>query len=72
MKAYARIGEILERSAVVFVTHSLVQLYRICDTVAVLRQDGFQRYQSIGEAVDVYLDQDTCSQATPALTEVAP
>ena len=38
MKCYHRIGEILEKTAVVFVSHDILQTSRICDSVVVMQQ----------------------------------
>ena len=54
MKAYARIGSMLEDSAVVFVTHSMSQLYRICDSVGVMSGGQIKIYDDIGAAVQSY------------------
>ncbi|HEX7027313.1 MAG TPA: ABC transporter ATP-binding protein [Gammaproteobacteria bacterium] len=54
MKAYARIGRILQNAAVVFVTHSMTQLYRICDVVGVMDKGIFDIHESVNAAVAKY------------------
>jgi lipopolysaccharide transport system ATP-binding protein len=54
MKAYSRIGKILNQSAVIFVTHSMTQLYRICDKVSVMNKGYINNYKIIGEAIKAY------------------
>lgn len=54
MKAYARIGEMLQNAAVIFVTHSMTQLYRICDAVGVMDKGAFNMYESVSAAVAQY------------------
>jgi lipopolysaccharide transport system ATP-binding protein len=54
MRAYERIGKILQDSAVVFVTHTMTQVYRICDLVAVMDTGHFELGASINDAINLY------------------
>ena len=54
VKAYARIGKILQDSAVMFVTHSMTQLYRICDCVGIMEKGVLEMSKSIDSAVKHY------------------
>lgn len=56
MKAYARIGTILQNAAVIFVTHSMTQLYRVCDVVGVMNKGVLKVHDSINDAVDQYME----------------
>jgi lipopolysaccharide transport system ATP-binding protein len=58
MKAYKRIGKLLDKAAVVFVTHSMVQVYRICDHVAVMDAGHFKIHSSIDNAIEHYNKQN--------------
>ncbi len=54
VKAYARIGKIIQHSAVIFVTHSMTQLYRICDRVGVVEKGSLEITNTINSAIKRY------------------
>lgn len=54
MKAYSRIGEIIQDCAVLFVTHSMHQVYRVCDSVGVMRKGTLSVFSDSHEGVSEY------------------
>lgn len=54
MKAYDRIGGIIQDCAVLFVTHSMHQVYRVCDSVGVMRKGEVSVFSDVHEGVNGY------------------
>lgn len=54
MKAYDRIGKIIQDCAVLFVTHSMHQVYRVCDSVGVMRKGALSIFDDAHEGVGEY------------------
>ncbi len=69
-KCFQRMGEVMRDSAVVFVSHSMPHVARVCDTGLLLRKGEVAAVGSIHEVVDQYqrdLDQAHRSRPTQVL-----
>ncbi len=55
-KCYQRIGKVIESSAVIFVTHDVVQTSRICDSAIVLDKGKNRFHGDTEEGIEKYLE----------------
>ncbi|MEI8138457.1 MAG: ABC transporter ATP-binding protein [bacterium] len=71
-KCYHRIGKILKHAAVVFVSHDMVQVSRICDTVMLLEKGRILHCGATQSGVDLYSSLAIGSKGVPKITILDP
>ena len=53
-KAYKRMGQILKNSAVIFVTHDMTQVHRICDKISAMKIGEITNFNNVNDGVNYY------------------
>ena len=58
IKSFNKISELMQSSAVIFVSHSMPQIARICDKVLFLNSGSVKYYgEEVSEAIEMYYDE---------------
>lgn len=72
VKCFERIGRILKESAVIFVSHDVVQVSRICNRVLVLQQGVPSYLGETEEGVERYCEEISKAQKMTSMTKLIP